>query len=139
VAALKYCEVRGSDGRGRHTTTHRELHIAASGAMVIDTPGLRQVGLVDDVDLNSAFTDIEELAAHCRFSDCQHETEPGCAILNALEEGVLNAERWQNFLKLQKELLFERRKSNKALQSEQKKKWVKIHVANRERQKMRGR
>ena len=128
-------EIRGSDGRGRHTTTHRELHVTPSGALVIDTPGLRQVGLVEDMDLHSAFTDMEELAARCRFTDCRHESEPGCVIQDALARGALDSGRWRNYLKLQKELEYERRKSSKALQSQEKKRWAKIHIANRSRQK----
>lgn len=131
-------EIRTSDGRGRHTTTHRELHVTRIGAMIIDTPGLRQVGLSEDMDLDVAFSDIEEFARRCKFTDCQHQSEPGCTIQVALEEGALDADRWQNYLKLQKELAFERRKSSKALQSEERKRWAKIHVANRSRMKAWG-
>ncbi len=132
---MQVSAIREDDDRGRHTTTHRELLVAPSGAMVIDTPGLRTVGLGDDADLELAFADIESLARQCRFTDCRHSTEPGCAILSALESGELQTERWENYIKLGRELAFERRKTNKALQSEEKKKWAKIHMANRERRK----
>lgn len=128
-------EIREQDGRGRHTTTTRELHIAPTGAIVIDTPGIRQVGLTDDSDLAGVFSDIETLASQCRFTDCRHNTEPGCGILKALAEGQLEKSRWQNYLKLEKELAFERRKTSKALQSQENKRWIQIHKQQRARLK----
>lgn len=130
-------DVRESDDRGRHTTTHRELHLTASGGVVIDTPGIRLVGLTDDVDLEAVFSDIEQLAQNCRFSDCRHVIEPGCAILSALDSAELNFERWNSYVKLGRELAFENRKTNKALAAQEKKKWAKIHMANRARMKIR--
>ncbi len=127
--------IREDDDRGRHTTSHRELQVTPNGALVIDTPGLRTVGLGEDADLDSVFGDIEALARQCKFTDCRHSTEPGCAILAALESGDLHADRWENYIKLGRELAFERRKASKALQAEEKKKWAKIHMANRERMK----
>lgn len=112
--------IRADDDRGRHTTTHRELHLTPWKAFVIDTPGLRTVGLTADAEHHSAFTDIEDLMTRCRFSNCAHETEPDCAIQAALATGLLQAERWANFLKLGRELAYERRKSNKALQAVEK-------------------
>lgn len=132
-------EIRSSDGRGRHTTTHRQLHRTPSGATVIDTPGLRLVGLTDDTELSIPFGDIEELATQCKFSDCQHSTEPLCAIRRALGDGTLETCRWESYQKLNRELAFERRKSSKALQSQEKKKWAKIHMAHRARERLRGR
>lgn len=132
-------EVRGSDGRGRHTTTHRELHVTESGCAIIDTPGIRLVGLTGETEISSAFPEIEELAIQCKFNDCKHEVEPGCAILAALESGELLEERWKSYLKLGRELDFERRKGNKALQAETKKKWSKINKDNRARMKARWR
>lgn len=131
--------IRTDDDRGRHTTTHRELHVTNAGAWVIDTPGLRQVGLTDDVELDAAFVDIEGLAARCKFTDCRHSTEPSCAIQTALADGTLALERWENYQKLKRELAFEQRKASKALQSQEKKRWAKIHMGHRAREKLRGR
>jgi ribosome biogenesis GTPase len=117
--------IRESDGRGRHTTTHRELHITKSGAVVIDTPGLRSVGLSEDAGLEEAFADIMALAEKCKFRDCKHKTEPKCAIIAALDSGELESDRWQNFQKLQREIAFEKRKVDKSLASAQKKEWAK--------------
>jgi ribosome biogenesis GTPase / thiamine phosphate phosphatase len=129
-------EIRESDGRGRHTTTHRELHVAPSGAVVIDTPGIRLVGLSDETDLSATFADIERLAANCKFGDCAHQSEPGCAVKEALANGGLDLGRWNSYLKLGRELKHERRKSNKALQAEEKKKWVKLHTDHRARKRL---
>lgn len=125
--------IREDDDRGRHTTTHRELHLTPDRSFVIDTPGLRTVGLTDEANPGSAFPEIDELASRCRFSDCAHATEPGCAIHAALESGELQPERWDHFLKLNRELAFARRKGNKALQSLEKKRWAKISMAIRKR------
>jgi len=101
---LKTSEVRADDQRGRHTTTHRELLLLPSGGIVIDTPGLREIQLWDDeAGLSRTFADIEELAERCRFRDCRHENEPGCAVREALENGSLDQSRFQNYLKMQKE------------------------------------
>lgn len=132
---MEVTAIRDDDDRGRHTTTHRELHVTSRGALVIDTPGLRTVGLGDNADLDSVFGDIEALALRCKFTDCRHSNEPGCAILAALESGGLPTDRWENYIKLGRELAFERRKNSKALQVEEKKKWAKIHMAHRERMK----
>jgi ribosome biogenesis GTPase len=96
-------EVRADDHRGRHTTTHRELILLAGGGVILDTPGIRELQLWD-ADLEQTFGDVEEIARRCRFSDCAHDREPGCAIRAALDEGTLPAERWQSYVKLQREL-----------------------------------
>jgi ribosome biogenesis GTPase len=96
-------EVREDDHRGRHTTSHRELILLPSGGVVLDTPGIRELQLWD-ADLDQAFGDVEEIARRCRFSDCAHDQEPGCAIRDALAEGSLAPERWQSYVKLQREL-----------------------------------
>jgi ribosome biogenesis GTPase len=97
--------VRDHDSRGRHTTTHRALIQLPSGGCLIDTPGMRELKLTGDEDLSAAsFADIEELALQCRFGDCTHGNEPGCAVRAALESGALDAERWQAYLKLRDEL-----------------------------------
>lgn len=95
----------GADGAGRHTTTRRELVLLPSGGIIIDNPGMREVHLwIGDTSLADAFDDIAELAASCRFSDCRHETEPGCAVLAALEAGELSRERWVRYRALEREV-----------------------------------
>ena len=94
-------------GRGRHTTTSRELVRLPGGALLIDTPGMRELGLwADDEGIDRTFDEIDRLAARCRFPDCGHEREPGCAVTAAVESGVLDAGRWQSYLKLRRELRF---------------------------------
>ena len=93
-----------SDDKGHHTTTHRELLTLPCGAMVIDTPGMRELGMWDSADgLEKAFSDVELLAASCRFHDCTHTKEPGCAVIAALKHGTLSQERWQSYQKLRTE------------------------------------
>lgn len=90
-----------NDDRGRHTTTHRELIILPGGAMVIDTPGMRELGMWDASEgIDTAFADIEALAEECRFRNCTHSGEPGCAVCEALKTGKLPQSRWQSYLKL---------------------------------------
>jgi ribosome biogenesis GTPase len=128
-----------SDGRGRHTTSHRELVAVASGGVIIDTPGLRELQLWDaDDGLDQAFVDVAELIAQCRFSDCQHRTEPGCAIKAALADGSLPTERWESYQKLQRELARLERKLDPTLRSEQRKKWAAITKSHRQRRKVIG-
>ncbi len=98
--------VREQDSRGRHTTTHRALIQLPSGGCLIDTPGMRELKLTGEEDLSAAsFADIEELAGQCRFGDCNHMTEPGCAIRTALDSGALDLARWESYKKLREELL----------------------------------
>lgn len=94
-----------SDGKGRHTTTHRELIPLPGGAVLIDTPGLRGLQLWDAADgVERTFTEVEALVERCRFADCAHRTEPGCAVLAALDDGTLDPRRWESYQKLQREL-----------------------------------
>jgi ribosome biogenesis GTPase len=96
-------EIRGDDDKGRHTTTHRQLLILPCGGIVIDTPGMRELQL-DSANLSRAFEDVEELAEQCRYNDCTHTTEPGCAVREAIEDGELPEERLESYQKLQKEM-----------------------------------
>lgn len=97
--------VRLSDDRGRHTTTHRELFLLPEGGLVLDTPGMRELQLlVSERGLRETFEEIEEAAARCRFSDCRHEGEPGCAVREALDGGTLDAERYRNYRKMEAEM-----------------------------------
>lgn len=105
-------EIRQTDARGRHTTTHRQLVRLPCGAMIIDTPGMRELGLWEAEDgIRASFTDIEELTASCRFSDCRHDTEPGCAVLAALSDGSLTEKRWRSYLSQKQEAAFVKHKS----------------------------
>ncbi len=98
-------EIRAADARGRHTTSNRQLILLPGGGLILDTPGIREVGLIDaDEGLSTVFDDIEELARNCRFSDCGHGNEPGCAVRAALDEGLLDAQRWAHYQKLSAEL-----------------------------------
>ena len=96
--------IREDDSKGRHTTTHRQLIRLKSGAMIIDTPGMRELGMWDVSEgLGSAFADVERYLGTCRFSDCRHETEPGCAIKAAIGRGELELSRWESYRKLKEE------------------------------------
>ena len=98
-------DIRAADARGRHTTSHRQLILLPGGGLLLDTPGIREVGLIDaNEGLSTVFDDIEQLARNCRFRDCGHTTEPGCAVREALNGGVLEADRWAHFQKLSQEL-----------------------------------
>ncbi|WP_445491160.1 ribosome small subunit-dependent GTPase A [Niallia sp. 03133] len=117
-----------NDDKGKHTTTHRELILLPNGCILIDTPGMRELQLWNsDEGLSGSFTDIEELAVHCKFRDCAHEGEKGCAIKEAIESGVLLEERLASYKKLLKELAFLKRKQDKKAQSDEKKKWKKMN------------
>ena len=132
--------IREEDGRGRHTTSHRELVLVPSGALILDTPGMRELGLLDvDEGLSTTFEDIDALAEQCRFHDCGHTNEPGCAIMAALASGVLDADRWQSYEKLQREAAFSDRKEDRAARSAERRKWVTIAKAQRAQRKQRGR
>lgn len=99
--------IREKDGRGRHTTSHRQLIMLKSGVMVIDTPGMREIGMWDvSSGLEQSFTDVEEYFGHCKFSDCRHQGEPGCAVMNAIRSGELSRERWESYLRLNAEARF---------------------------------
>ncbi|CAM3177689.1 ribosome small subunit-dependent GTPase A [Filibacter tadaridae] len=120
-------DIRGDDDKGRHTTTHRELVKIPTGGVLIDTPGMREFQLWENSEsLDSGFKDIEALAGTCKFSDCQHGHEPGCAVQEALTTGTLPAERYASYLKLQKELAFLERKMDSAAKSAERNKWKKV-------------
>lgn len=121
-------DVSGSVGKGRHTTTSRELIVLPNGALVIDTPGMREIGLWGDEDsLAGTFQDIEELFGACRFNDCRHEREPGCAVNAALEDGTLDEGRWHSYLKLQRELAYLDRRHNTQAMLAEKAIWKRRH------------
>jgi ribosome biogenesis GTPase len=121
-----------ADGTGRHTTTHRELVLLASGGMVIDTPGLRELQFWEG-DVNAAFEDIEALAADCRFRDCAHTREPGCAVRAAVDDGTLELDRLRSWRKLQRELESIAARTDRRLRIARKKRWKQIASVARQR------
>lgn len=132
--------IREDDAHGRHTTTHRELILLPGGGLLLDTPGMRELGLWDaDEGVSAIFGDIEDLAGQCRFSDCAHEREPGCAIRAAIERGELDADRWRGYVKLQRELAWLDRREDPLAQREQRRVWThrtkafRAHLKQRER------
>ena len=129
----KIHEVRKADSRGHHTTTGRQLLFLECGAMIIDTPGLRELQLWDaEEGVGHAFRELQELSLNCRFRDCQHQGEPGCAIAEAVEDGRLAAGRLENYQKLQREQAFLKRKVDAGLQHEARQGIKKINRAVRE-------
>lgn len=97
-------KIREKDSKGRHTTTHRQLIILENGTMIIDTPGMRELGMWDVTDgLRETFSDVEKYIGKCKFRNCSHRTEPGCAVIEAIEKGKLSTERWKSYLKLKSE------------------------------------
>lgn len=117
-------ETRADDDEGRHTTTHRELILLPGGGMVIDTPGLRELQLWDGSSgLDETFADVDELAGACRFNDCTHTREPGCAVIAAVEDGSMTAERLQSWRKLQRELRSIAIRHDARLRKEERRKW----------------
>lgn len=134
---LEVGEVREQDRRGRHITSHRELFLLPGGGAVIDTPGIREIQLWADEDaLFSAFSDIERLSGECRFSDCTHMSEPGCAIKNAIEKGMLDADRFQSYSKLRKEIHYLEIHQKHRARLEERAKWKKISQWSKEARKM---
>ncbi|MCU1547612.1 MAG: ribosome small subunit-dependent GTPase [Arthrobacter sp.] len=116
--------VRAGDGKGRHTTTSRELVPLPGGAVLMDTPGVRGFGLFDaDDGMEEMFGDLEGLFGQCRFSDCAHDREPGCAVQQALADGSLDGRRWASYLKLQRELAALGRRQNAAAQRAYQREW----------------
>lgn len=129
-------EIHRVSGEGRHMTSHRQLITLPQGGMIIDTPGLREAQLWEGEDaLANVFEDIEELALQCRFNDCRHETEPGCAIKDSLADGSLDAGRFQSYRKLQRELRAIARKNDARLRADERRQWKQISVANRVRER----
>jgi ribosome biogenesis GTPase / thiamine phosphate phosphatase len=121
---MKVNDIREDDSKGRHTTTHRQLIMLKNGSMIIDTPGMRELGMWNVSEgLDTAFTDIEELSRECKFSDCSHENEPGCAVKKALESGELSIKRWESYLKLKKEIKFAELKESVDMRLKEKARW----------------
>ncbi len=124
---MRTADVRESDGKGRHTTTHRQLVLLPSGALLLDTPGMRELQLWSaEEGLEKSFADIEALAAGCRFSDCGHDSEPGCAVQAAIRAGELDLPRFSSFRKLEKELGYLERKQDVRADLAERQRWKEI-------------
>jgi ribosome biogenesis GTPase / thiamine phosphate phosphatase len=120
----------GAEGKGRHTTTARQLFEIANGALLIDTPGMRELQpWTDESGIGAAFEDIAGIAAGCRFADCTHEEEPGCAVREALAAGRLDRDRLENYRRLVREAAYDERKHDKAAAAEHKRYWKQLHKA----------
>jgi ribosome biogenesis GTPase len=127
-------QIRRADGKGRHTTTYRALIPIPGGGAVLDTPGLRAVGLLDaDEGLGRAFADVEALAAQCRFADCGHAGEPDCAVRAAVESGALAPRRLESWRRLKREVAYELRRRDARLAAQERAKWKRIHKEQRQR------
>ncbi len=124
-----------AQGRGRHTTTSRDLFLLAGGGLLMDTPGIRVITPWESEGLDPAFADIEALAASCRFSDCQHNAEPGCAVVAAMETGALTPRRLAAYRKLGRELAHLDRKGDKRAEAEQRRKWRALTKEGRRQEK----
>jgi ribosome biogenesis GTPase len=134
--SLRTGTVRESDGRGRHITAWRELVILPNGGLVIDTPGMRELQLwADEKSLTTSFEDIETLALLCRFRNCRHESEPGCAVKDAIEDGGLDPKRLRNYVKLRKELRYLGVRKDQRARLDEKTRWKNIAKWSRQRQK----
>ncbi|HKC22818.1 MAG TPA: ribosome small subunit-dependent GTPase A [Gaiellaceae bacterium] len=124
-----------ADGTGRHTTTHRELVQLPGGALMIDTPGLRELQFWEG-DVSTAFEDIEALAIECRFNDCAHASEPGCAVQAAVDDGTLSLDRLRSWRKLQRELEAIAARTDRRLRAARKKRWKQLALHNRQRPRL---
>jgi ribosome biogenesis GTPase len=129
--------VRDTDGKGRHTTTRRELFVLPGGQLVIDTPGMREVGLWEaSAGIDAAFSDVEAIAQNCQFRDCRHVHEPGCAVLQAVAAGDLAHARVANHQQLLREAAFQERRADERVARESKHKWRSMTKGMRARRKM---
>lgn len=130
-------EIRRTDSRGQHTTTSSSLHFTDTGAMLIDTPGLRELQIFGDEEiLSDVFQEIESFTLNCRFSDCSHAHEPDCGVRNALEEGLLLSEDVNRYSKMRREVAFANRKVDHRLATEHKNRFKKIISGHRQRKKL---
>lgn len=119
--------VRASDGRGCHVTSHRQLLLLPDGGLVLDTPGMRELQIFEEDGLNVAFDDIANLAAQCRFRDCRHDTEPGCAVKAAVASGEIAAERLEHYRKLEREALAYERRHDERLRRQSERVWGQLY------------
>jgi ribosome biogenesis GTPase len=127
----KTLQVREGDDRGRHATTYRRLFSLPAGGVLIDTPGMREFQLWESAGLDDTFEEIGQLAESCRFRDCTHQSEPGCAVKRSITDGLMEQERLSSFQKLKREQEYNDRRKDAAAQSELKKRWKRMHKAMR--------
>jgi ribosome biogenesis GTPase len=132
---LETAAIREDDARGRHTTTRRQLIRLAAG-LLIDTPGLRELGVLDGDGVSTAFDDVEGVAAACRFNDCRHRSEPGCAVRAALGDGSLSADRFDAYTKLQREARRAVLATDAIARRAERKRWNVIHRSVDEHMRM---
>ena len=138
-AVQKTADIRKDDEKGRHTTTVRQMFLLPSGAVVIDNPGIREIQLGDSSDgLEKAFSEIINLARNCRFKDCTHHDEPGCAVLKAVKDGLIPEERLDSYHRLTDELMFQSKKSEIGLKRLEKEKYREIAVTIKKYRKFTG-
>jgi ribosome biogenesis GTPase len=131
-------EIRAADDQGRHTTSHRQLVLLPGGGLILDTPGIREVGLIDaEEGLSVVFDDIERLARACRFNDCGHGGEPGCAVRAALDSGALDPARWAHFQKLGLELAAVEEKADRALKEAERRRLAALQKSHRAAKRVR--
>lgn len=124
--------------KGRHTTTARKLFLLPGGGIIIDTPGMREMQFYDvDDGLSATFEDVEAIVNRCKFTNCQHRTEPGCAVQAALQDGTLDADRWKSYHKLQREAAYQQRENDQHAQRKERERWKKIAMHNRRNPKLR--
>lgn len=128
--AMAVADLR-ADGKGRHTTAHRQLLVLPDGSLVVDTPGLRTIGLPTQGSLEQVFADIDELATQCRFTDCAHDQEPDCAVTDAAAAGELSARRLASWRKLQREAAYQERRTDARLQAIERGRWKSITKQHR--------
>lgn len=120
-------EIREDDARGRHTTTNRELFVIPSGGVIIDTPGMREIQLwAQKESLNNVFSEIDKFAKNCKFNDCSHTHEPGCAVKDALKKGNLEQDRLDNYFKMKKEIEYQKLKEKYKAKKANKIKWQRL-------------
>jgi ribosome biogenesis GTPase / thiamine phosphate phosphatase len=133
-------DIREDDSHGRHTTTHRQLVRLPQGGLIIDTPGMREMGMVEgDVGLKDTFSDVHALASSCRFNDCRHQGEPGCAVQRALDDGTLDADRYRSYRKLEREVAHQSRMGDVRAKIAETRRWKKITMDYRKREQQQGR
>lgn len=134
---LKVNSTRDADSKGRHTTTHRGLYFIEPNGIIIDTPGMRSLSISADKEvIENSFEDIMDLAKYCKFKDCSHDNEPECRIQEAIKSGELDQSRYDNYLKLLREVAFNESKVSKKAASEKKQEWKSITKSNRKRNKV---
>ena len=121
-------DVRGDDRKGRHTTTSRDMFLLPWGALLIDSPGIREIQLTGDISsVSETFSDIAEVALNCRFSDCSHDSEPGCAVREAIQTGDLSEDRYRSYQKHLNEIRYQQRRGDIRLEMLEREKWKAIH------------